>query len=112
MEQQETLSKIEKVTKGVIEALGVTVNQIGCEWEDQQERIYIKVEAGEDNGFLIGKDGRMLEALKEIIESAVSRSENRTINMYLDVGDYWKKIETKTLEQAKQACDDVRLYWS
>ncbi|MEK7287971.1 MAG: R3H domain-containing nucleic acid-binding protein [Elusimicrobiota bacterium] len=106
--QEATLRKIETITRAVIEALEITPTSVKAEWQEGQERIYVTVDAGEANGFLIGKEGRMLEALKEIIEAAASRSANSRVDIYFDVGSYWAKIEAGALESAKQAAEDVR----
>ena len=104
----ETLKNtIETITRKVVEALGVTVASLEVNWQEQQERIYITCDAGVDNGFLIGKEGRMLEALKEIIEAAASRSVSGRVDLYLDIGSYWSKIEAGALEIAKAAATQV-----
>lgn len=105
---QEVLGKVENITRGVIESLGIKEAMVKAEWQEPQERIYVSVEAAAENGFLIGKDGRMLEALKEIVEAATSRFVNRRLNLYFDVGEYWAKIEKDTLEKAQLACEQVR----
>lgn len=108
MVEQATLDKIKEVTQGVVTALGIPVQTLTVEWQEQQERIYVSLDAGEHNGFMIGRDGRMLEALKLVIEAAVSRAQNQPVDMYLDVGGYWNRMETEALEQARHVCEDVR----
>lgn len=108
MVEQAVLDKIKNVTQGVIEALGIKTQSVSADWQDEQERIYVSVDAGELNGFLIGRDGRMLDALKLIIEAGISRSENKPIDMYLDVGGYWNRMENEALDAAKRICEEVR----
>ena len=104
----ETLKQsIETITRKVVEALGVIVVSLEVAWQEQQERIYVTCDVGTENGFLIGKEGRMLEALKEIIEAAVSRAASRRVDLYLDIGSYWSKIEAGALEIAQQAAVEV-----
>jgi len=102
------LESIKSVSKAVIQALGVQVKSVEADWQDEQERIYVTVDVGDANGFLIGKDGRMLEALKLVIEAAISRLHNRPLDMYMDVGGYWKRLEDEALDEAKRACEEVR----
>lgn len=104
---EETLKKIEDVTRRLFDAMSAVVTELNVEWQDSQERIYVNIEAGQDNGFLIGKEGRMLEALKEIIEAVASRATGQRVDIYLDIGKYWTKIEVKALEAAKRAADDA-----
>lgn len=106
--QEETLNKIESISRKVIEALDVPLTSVQAQWQEDQERIYVSVDAGDCNGFLIGKEGRLLEALKEIIEAAASRANNNRVDIYFDVGGYWAKIEAKALDAAKQAAEEVR----
>ena len=108
MEEQTTLDKIKDITQAVVTGLGVQVQSLSVNWQDEQERVYASLDVGDMNGFLIGKDGRMLEALKLIVEAAVSRSENRSVEFYLDVGGYWNRMEKEALEEAQRICEEVR----
>ncbi|MBI4370570.1 MAG: KH domain-containing protein [Elusimicrobia bacterium] len=102
-----TRQTIEALARRIIEGLGVTIVSLSVEWQETQERIYVMCDAGEDNGFLIGKEGRMLEALKEIIEAAASRAMSRRVDLYFDIGSYWSKIEAEALQVAQQAASEV-----
>ncbi|MBI4062894.1 MAG: KH domain-containing protein [Elusimicrobia bacterium] len=105
--EQENLQKIEEIVRGLFTALGTAPAGLTVEWQATQERIYVSIDAGDNNGFLIGKEGRILEALKEIIEAASSRALGTRVDIYLDIGKYWSKIEAKALESAKNAAEEA-----
>lgn len=102
-----TLSNIDGLTRRVLEGIGATITNLSTQWQEEQERIYVNVDAGEDNGFLIGKEGRMLEAIKEIVEAAASRKAGQRVDIYLDIGGYWSKIEARALDNAREAAQET-----
>ena len=104
---EEAVKKIEDISRKLFEALGVAIVDLSVQWQENQQRIYVELDVGENNGFLIGKEGRILEALKEIIEAAASRILAQRTEIYLDIGKYWSKIESRALEAAKQAAQEA-----
>ncbi|MBI4668564.1 MAG: KH domain-containing protein [Elusimicrobia bacterium] len=106
--EPETLKKIEDISRRIFEALGISAAGLTVAWQEAQERIYVSLDAGAENGFLIGKEGRTLEAVKEIIEAAASRAVSDRVDIYLDIGNYWSKIEAKALETAQRAAEETK----
>ncbi|MFC1522269.1 protein jag [Elusimicrobiota bacterium] len=107
--EESMIEEIKKIVHDILTAVRVAPQDIKVEWHKNQDRIYVSITAEQkDAGFLIGKDGRMLDALKEVIEVAASRIQNTRIVIYMDVNGYWLKIEAKALEDARTECKNVR----
>jgi spoIIIJ-associated protein len=73
--------------------------------------MYVDLLAGEDPqgmGLLIGRHGQTLDALNEIVRSAVQRKTGTRCRIVVDVEDYRKRRRSQLAERAEQAARRVR----
>ncbi len=61
----------------------------------------------ENNGILIGKNGRTIDAIQTIIRTAVYNEINDNYNFMIDVSDYKQKNEARLERLAKYTAKDV-----
>jgi spoIIIJ-associated protein len=72
---------------------------------------YVDIVAGEEGesmGLLIGKHGATLDALQEIVRSAVQRQTESRCRVIVDVEDYRKRRQSQLAERARQVARRVR----
>lgn len=62
---------------------------------------------GENLGLLIGKGGKILSSLSLIVHTAVNKSKDPKIPVYVDVQDYRKRRDEKLVEIARNVADKV-----
>ncbi len=60
---------------------------------------------GEELGLLIGKGGKILDALSLIVHTAVNKDKTEKVPVYVDVQDYRKRKEEKFLQIAKSMAE-------
>jgi spoIIIJ-associated protein len=73
--------------------------------------MYVDLLAGEDPqgmGLLIGRHGQTLDALNEIVRSAVQRKTGTRCRIVVDVEDYRKRRRSQLAERAGQAARRVK----
>jgi spoIIIJ-associated protein len=73
--------------------------------------MYVDLLAGDDPqgmGLLIGRHGQTLDALNEIVRSAVQRKTGVRCRIVVDVEDYRKRRRSQLAERAEQAARRVR----
>lgn len=76
-----------------------------------EESTYVDIVAAADAegiGLLIGKHGATLDALQEIVRSAVQRQTQSRCRVMVDVEDYRKRRQAQLAERAKQVAQRVR----
>ena len=73
--------------------------------------MYVDVFGGQDDegmGLLIGRHGQTLDALQEIVRSAVQRKTESRCRVIVDVEDYRKRRRSQLAEKARGAAQRVR----
>jgi spoIIIJ-associated protein len=73
--------------------------------------MYVDVQASEDAegmGLLIGRHGQTLDALQEIVRSAVQRQTEARCRVIVDVEDYRKRRRSQLAERARSVAARVR----
>lgn len=101
----DNLKKIEKITKDLIEKLGVSAKISISQTEEKSYRIDLD---GEDLGVLIGYHGETLSALQLILGLMVYKNLGEWVRVLVNVGDYREMREQKLTELAHRAADKVR----
>jgi spoIIIJ-associated protein len=73
--------------------------------------MYVDILGGQDSegmGLLIGRHGQTLDALQEVVRSAVQRKTQSRCRVLVDVEDYRKRRRTQLAEKAKGVAKRVR----
>lgn len=94
----------------VVELLGlmkIAAPTASAAWDADLERVKIAVES-QDAPTLVGRDGRVLEALQFLVTLMMSRGAATPIAVQVDALSYWEKREAAVLEAARRAADGVR----
>ncbi len=107
--------KIEVLVKDeVIEYLKKTltdvVNQMGLEvnFECQKRENYIKINLfSNNNAILIGKNGKTMASLQNILRHAILNNTGFYINIILDVEDYKEKYNRRLVNEALRKAKEV-----
>ncbi|MGH2772286.1 MAG: protein jag [Actinomycetota bacterium] len=93
--------------EGLLDAMDLDGDVAGEIEEDGQLRISIE---GADGGYLIGRKGRTLEAIQELLRAAVQRSAGARIKMTVDVDGYRDRrrqaVESKAAEAVQRVLDE------
>ncbi len=102
--KDEVIDYIKKIIKEITKQMGLNVN-VECKKRNK----YISINLfSNNNGILIGKGGRTIEALQTIIKASVTNKTGFFVNIILDVEDY-KNKQNKNLEMlAEKIANEVK----
>ena len=96
-----TVSLKEDVTEYIKAYLKEIINLMGIEveFETQKREKYIKVNMVSDNSsILIGKNGRTISSLQELLKQSIKSKINARVNIILDANEY-KEKQQKNIER-------------
>jgi spoIIIJ-associated protein len=108
VEVEEQARVAEEFLAGLLERMGLPAELDSGEVDGV---MYVDVFAGEDAegmGLLIGRHGRTLEALQEIVRSAVQRQTEARCRVIVDVEDYRKRRRSQLAERARSMAARVK----
>ena len=102
--KSDVLEYSKKLLKDIVEGMGIKDVII----ESQRKDNYIKLTLhSSDNSILIGRDGRTLSSLQNLIRSSVSNTIGIYVNIILDVENYKVKKEHNIERLAKKLAKEV-----
>jgi spoIIIJ-associated protein len=107
-EVEEQARVAEEFLAGLLERMGLPAELDSGEVDGV---MYVDVFAGEDAegmGLLIGRHGQTLDALQEIVRSAVQRQTEARCRVIVDVEDYRKRRRSQLAERARSVAARVR----
>ncbi|BBO22859.1 RNA-binding protein [Candidatus Nitrosymbiomonas proteolyticus] len=102
---QEDADAIIPRVEEVLAASGLEVN---VRLKNMQSR-YVNLEIdGEEAGYLIGRNGEVLNALQYLMNISISQSLNNGVRVTLDADDYRSQRETSLMRYAERIAQEVR----
>ena len=102
--KSDVLEYSKKLLKDIVEGMGIKDVII----ESQRKDNYIKLTLhSSDNSILIGRDGRTLSSLQNLIRTSVSKQTGIYFNIILDVENYKVKKEHNIERLAKKLAKEV-----
>jgi spoIIIJ-associated protein len=106
-EVEEQARVAEEFLAGLLERMGLEAE---VDWGEVDGVMYVDVLAGEESegmGLLIGRHGQTLDALQEIVRSAVQRQTEARCRVIVDVEDYRKRRRAQLAERARSVAARV-----
>jgi spoIIIJ-associated protein len=107
-EVEEQADLAEDFVRGLLEAMGLDA-EVDSGYVDGV--MYVDVFGGEDPdamGLLIGRHGQTLDALQELVRSAVQRTTASRCRVMVDVEDYRKRRRSQLVQRARSLAAKVR----
>jgi spoIIIJ-associated protein len=107
-ELEEQAQVAEEFLAGLLERMGLSAE---VDWGEVDGVMYVDVLAGEEAegmGLLIGRHGQTLDALQDLVRSAVQRQTQARCRVIVDVEDYRKRRRTQLAEKARSVAARVR----
>ena len=107
-EVEEQAELAEEFLDGLLERMGITVD---IEYHVVEGSMYVEIIGSEEEegmGLLIGKHGATLDALQELVRSAVQRRTASRCRVLVDVEDYRKRRRSQLADRARQVAQRVR----
>ncbi|MDZ7800878.1 MAG: R3H domain-containing nucleic acid-binding protein [Trueperaceae bacterium] len=71
------------------------------------DEVSVEIHGG-DAGRLIGKNGRTLAALEQIVNAVINRRDDSNVRVNVDVGGYKRRRDDRLRGQAEKTADQVR----
>jgi len=97
--------QIHSMLSSLLKLMGIENPSIDIEVDDD---IYnVNIDAG-DQRFVIGPEGKTINALQHLLQSAIRRQTDRSIYLRLDAGDYRARRREDIQRQTRQTIEDVR----
>ena len=103
IKKEDVLEYIKELIKNITKYMGLTVNM---EVKKREDNVNISLYS-DNNGILIGKDARTLNALTTIIKQAVYNQLGSYYNFVLDVSEYKEKQQFFIEKAAKKTAREV-----
>jgi spoIIIJ-associated protein len=94
--------------EGLLELMGISAD---LDHQVVDGVMYVDILAGQDEegmGLLIGRHGATLEALQDVVRSAVQRRTEERCRVIVDVEDYRKRRRSQLAGKAREAAKRVR----
>ncbi|HHV36625.1 MAG TPA: RNA-binding protein [Candidatus Cloacimonetes bacterium] len=88
--------RIRLYTETLLDRMGISFTNIDCKTEGKT--LYLAVEGVVETGFLIGKNGSMLETIQYLINRTFENSKEYQ-RVYIDADDYRKRRESQFLNR-------------
>jgi len=101
--KEDVLEYIKELWRNITGYMDLTIN---IEIKKREDSVNISIYS-DNNGILIGKDARTLNALSTVIKQAVYKEIGTYYNFVLDVSDYKEKQQHFIEKAAKQTARDV-----
>jgi spoIIIJ-associated protein len=93
-----------ELTKGLLERMGVRA-EVEALWKEGN--LYLEIN-GDQEGILIGKHGRTLEALQMLVNRMVNKRMKNAMRVVLDVDDYRKRRTESMVQIALRLGDEAK----
>ena len=103
IKKEDVLEYIKELIKSITKYMGLTVNM---EVKKREDNVTISLYS-DNNGILIGKDARTLNALTTIVKQAVFNQIGTYYNFVLDVSEYKEKQQYFIEKAAKKTAREV-----
>ncbi len=103
VKKEDVLEYIKELIKNITKYMGLTVNM---EVKKREDNVTISLYS-DNNGILIGKDARTLNALTTIIKQAIFNQIGTYYNFVLDVSEYKEKQQFFIERAAKKTAKEV-----
>ncbi len=103
VKKEDVLEYIKEMIKTITKYMGLTVNM---EIKKRDDNVTISLYS-DNNGILIGKDARTLNALTTIIKQAINNEIGTYYNFVLDVSEYKEKQQFFIEKAAKRTAKEV-----
>ena len=98
--------KIKEFTEGILGRMNVEFESIQVKQEDGRYNIYIS--GSKDPGFIIGKEGKLLDSLQHLLNQMINKAEKKKFRIRLDVDGYRKRREDALIEKVRSISDKVK----
>jgi spoIIIJ-associated protein len=105
---EDQAEEAEEFVRGLLERMGLDAE---VEHNLVEGVMYVDIfgaQEAEGMGLLIGRHGQTLDALQEVVRSAVQRSTQTRCRVLVDVEDYRKRRRSMLAEKARTAASRVR----
>jgi spoIIIJ-associated protein len=108
VEVEDQAREAEEFLQGLLDRIGLSAE---VDWGEVDGVMYVDILGGEDAesmGLLIGRHGQTLEALQELVRTAVQRRTESRCRVVVDVEDYRKRRRAQLVERARAVASRVR----
>jgi spoIIIJ-associated protein len=107
-EVEEQAQVAQEFLEGLFERMGLPTE---VDWGEVEGVMYVDVFGGEESegmGLLIGRHGQTLDALQEVVRTAVQRRTESRCRVIVDVEDYRKRRRSQLAEKARAMAARVK----
>lgn len=95
------------VLEEILPLLEVASPKITTSWDAEQVRVRAELETA-DSAFILGQEGKTLEALQFIVTLTLSRRLQTPVAVQVEIGGYWRDKEEEIIRQVHQAMEIVK----
>jgi spoIIIJ-associated protein len=94
------VEEIKEIASELFELLGLKVD---FKVKEEEDVVYLDIEAPEATGLLIGRHGETLNAIQSFLAMAIKQSTGEWVRVVVNIGDWRQKQEEQLVKLADQA---------
>jgi spoIIIJ-associated protein len=98
------LDWVRKVSNKLLKLMG-TKAKAGVSYDEDNEAIVVKIDAGDEAGLLIGNRGLTLNSIQSILGMIYQRKKGEWQRIFVDIADWREKEEERLNALAQQAAE-------
>jgi len=87
-------NKLQEFTENLLEKMDIKYSEINI--NSRKDTYFISIKGVDNPGFLIGKEGKMLDSFQYILNQMINKFEKRKNTVKVDVDGYRKRKKTAT----------------
>jgi spoIIIJ-associated protein len=99
--------KIKEYTETVLKLMNINYGQIDIQ-KLGKDTYKIDINKVEDAGFLIGKEGKLLNSVQHLLNQMINKYEKRALKLNFDVDNYRDRRKNALLDKVKNIADKVK----
>ena len=103
---KKTLTTVEKIVKKLMSLLEIEVG-VDVSHNKKDDAVYVKIDAGDETGLLIGGKGETIFALQTVIGMSVKQKTGEWTRVVVDVANWREKQEDKLKRLTDSTVDRV-----
>ncbi|MBT3168405.1 MAG: KH domain-containing protein [Candidatus Cloacimonetes bacterium] len=86
----------------------MTIDSCGVKVTKKKDKYFVTLESSENAGFIIGKDGKMLDSFQSLLNQMINKQEKQKLKINVDIENYRNRRKQSLLAKVKTISGKVK----